>query len=75
MRRVKNADKLYSKVVAPREAAIDSEHLKILSEIARERAQSMRGELVTFDPVEYTEKLVSAHVEERHVISTVRRSW
>ena len=58
---MRNADRLYEKVVAPREAAIDSEHFKILSEIARERAQSARGELVTFDPLEYTEKLVSGN--------------
>lgn len=59
VRRVKNADELFKKVVAPREAVIDSEHLKLLSEIAREQAQSARGELVTFDTVEYSEKLVS----------------
>lgn len=46
-------------VVAPREAAIDSEHLRILSSIARERAQSSRGELVVFEAPVYCEKLVS----------------
>ena len=60
VRRVRDADKLFEEVVASREAAIDAEHFKMLSEIARERAQSARGELVTFDPIEYTEKLVSA---------------
>lgn len=49
-------------MVASREAAIDSEHIKLLSEIARGRAQSARGELVEFDPVVYCEKLVSGRV-------------
>ena len=48
----------YSAVVAPREAAIDAEHIKVLSEIAREKVQSSRGELVEFEPVVYCEKLV-----------------
>lgn len=49
---------LHRVVVAPREAAIDAEHIKVLSEIAREKAQSSRGELVVFEPVVYCEKLV-----------------
>ena len=55
----KHSDSTHFVVVASREAAIDSEHIKLLSEIARGRAQSSRGELVEFDSVVYCEKLVS----------------
>ena len=46
-------------MVSSREAVLDSEHFKLLSEIARHQSESARGELIRFDPLVYTEKLVS----------------
>ncbi len=45
-------------VVSSREAVIDSEHIKLLSEIACHQSQASRGELIKFDPIKYREKLV-----------------
>ena len=58
LRRVKSINKIFKKVEAPREAAIDAEGFQLLSAIAKEQVESCAGELV-FDPIIFTEKLVS----------------
>ena len=42
----------------PREAALDSQLLVAVSRLSRKKAQSLQAEFVTFEPVEYAEKLV-----------------
>ena len=54
-------NKPFGDIVASREAAIDSEGFHMLSAIGRELATSRAGEAV-FDPLLFTEKLVSVCV-------------
>ena len=50
-------NEVFLDMVAPREAAIDSEGFQLLSAIGREQVESKTGDLV-FDPHLFTEKLV-----------------
>uniref|UniRef100_A0A1X7TD95 Uncharacterized protein n=1 Tax=Amphimedon queenslandica TaxID=400682 RepID=A0A1X7TD95_AMPQE len=59
LKQLEEGDKLYDRVTLPREAAIDSKHFKLLSEIARCQSQGSRGELVHFNEQVYCEKLLS----------------
>ena len=54
-----NLDDIYEKVVASKEAAIDSEGIRLLSSIGREQVETTHGELIQFDTVSYAEKLVT----------------
>ena len=45
-------------VVSTREAVLDSENFKTLSEIACHQSENARGELIKFDPILFREKLV-----------------
>ena len=46
-------------VVAPREAAIDSEGFRLLSAIGREQVEATHGDLIQFDASNYAEQLVT----------------
>ncbi len=46
-------------VVAPREAAIDSEGFRLLSSIGREQVEARHGDLIEFEASIYAEKLVT----------------
>ena len=59
VKKMKECNDLYKDVVASREAVIDSEELRLLSEIGREQVESTHGELISFHTEEYAEKLVS----------------
>ena len=57
VKRVHGMNEVFLDMVAPREAAIDSEGFQLLSAIGREQVESKTGDLV-FDPHLFTEKLV-----------------
>ena len=59
IKRVKSLDSIYAKVVASKEAAIDSEGIRLLSSIGREQVETTHGELIQFDTASYAEKLVT----------------
>ena len=59
IKRVKSLDTIYAKVVASKEAAIDSEGIRLLSSIGREQVETTHGELIQFDTASYAEKLVT----------------
>ena len=59
IRRVESLDTIYENVVASKEAAIDSEGIRLLSSIGREQVETTHGELIQFDTVSYAEKLVT----------------
>lgn len=59
LRRVDGLNDLFRNVVAPREACIDSEGIRVLSAIGREQVESTQGEVVQFDSTVFAEKLVS----------------
>lgn len=52
-------DILMKDVVAPREAAIDSEGFRLLSAIGREQVEATHGQLIQFDAANYAEQLVT----------------
>lgn len=43
----------------PREAALDSQVIAVLAQMGKQQAQALQTEFVTFQTVEYAEKLVS----------------
>ena len=59
LKHVKNLDKLLTDVVAPKEAAVDSEGFRLISAIGREQVEATHGSLVQFDTTTYAEKLVT----------------
>ena len=59
IRHVDALDTLMRDVVAPREAAIDSEGFRLLAAIGREKAEATHGQLIQFDAVNYAEQLVT----------------
>lgn len=59
LKRVDGLNELYKNVIAPREACIDSEGIRVLSAIGREQVESTQGEVVQFDSSVFAEKLVS----------------
>ena len=56
---MKSLDTLRNKVVAPKEAAIDSEGFRLLSAIGREQVEATHGSLIQFDTSTYAEKLIT----------------
>ena len=59
LKRVDGLNELFKNVIAPREACIDSEGIRVLSAIGREQVESTQGEVVQFDTTVFAEKLVS----------------
>lgn len=59
LKRLKKGDSLYEQVVSTREAVLDSENFKTLSEIACHQSENARGELIKFDPILFREKLIT----------------
>ena len=59
IKHVDSLNNLYSKVVASKEAAIDSEGFRLLSAIGREQVEATQGSLIQFDTTTYAEKLVT----------------
>lgn len=56
---VESLNAVFSDVVAPKEAAIDSEGFRLLSAIGREQVEATHGSLIRFDTTSYAEKLVT----------------
>ena len=57
MERVQGMNKVFSQVIASREAAIDAEGFQLLSAIGKEQVEGSAGRLI-FDPILFTDKLV-----------------
>lgn len=59
IRNTHKLNQMLDRVVATREASIDSEGFRLLSAIGREQVESTHGELIRFDTIVYAEKLVT----------------
>lgn len=56
---VDKLDKLFKNVVASREAVLDSEAIRLVSAVGRERVEAVQGSFIQFDTATYAEKLVT----------------
>lgn len=59
LKQLKKSDKLFPGIVSSREAALDSENIRVISEIAREQVETTTAEVINFDSVAFAEKLVT----------------
>lgn len=75
IKRVASLDTIFENVVASKEAAIDSEGIRLLSSIGREQVETTHGELIQFDTVSYAEKLVTFMGGRRGDSDCARLNW
>ena len=75
IKRVHSLDNIYADIVASKEAAIDSEAIRLLSSIGREQVETTHGELIQFDTTSYAEKLVTFMGGRRGGGENARLDW
>ncbi|XP_075072395.1 non-structural maintenance of chromosomes element 4 homolog A isoform X2 [Mixophyes fleayi] len=56
---LQEANKLFSTVSKPREAALDAQLLVLASNLGKEKANQLQADLTVFDPTSFTEDLLS----------------
>ncbi len=59
LKHLRDLDKLNRNVVACKEAALDSECFRLISDVGRQQAEATHGSLLQFDTDTYAEKLVT----------------
>ncbi len=59
LKQLQKSDDLFKNIVSSREAALDSETLRTISEIAREQVETTTSEVINFDSVAFAERLVT----------------
>ena len=75
IKQVDKLDTIYGNIIASKEAAIDSEGIRLLSAIGREQVETTHGELIQFDTATYAEKLVTHMGGRRGDGGTANLDW